>query len=764
MGTRSKWFSEVTGGGAKVETGVIEKGKGKATIHGSDADYDALLSGPIIFGRNQALQPLSWADEVIEAFNAGPDPSKVVGGHTHRPGTVDVTEEEDNLEEEVNPEEEANSEQEANSEAALPQEDNDMQWTARFISIKSPSSFVIAFTMGKGQQKKFHVGGTANVELKVKDNLNKANNDTYGKILERVILGEGMTDVKYEIANLQTLKGRAYQYLGPERQCLYDDWLEQSNLDSVQREAYDAVIEGQLPITIIQGPPGTGKTMNSRSVLMSIIESADMLIGSAQELDDNPICVRIAKQMKEEFNIIYFATNARTKSDFLKEDVVLEKYKIWSHIDRSFRRKANDPTLTSTDRQKASSWLKTHERIRDGTPMQARLVRQYVKAALVEMEAIVTRKTTKIIVSTCNNSEPLYDMGFRPNVVMIDEAAFGTEPDCCIPLMFGQSHAVFHGDHKQLKPVVQVVQLKENYRTHPDIANLPGILSYEWLDSAQRTRTETDMFRRIRDWFNKSEYKTLRRRPAYGASAHASIRRLLFNVPTGTSAAPENSESKPHQISILTGYKEQLEEIKVMLTMDFLRKGYTNIPQVFTIYSIQGGQNEFTIIDITAANEFHPSLIGFIKEWNRMNVALTRARQFLWMVGNLDAWRRELGSIVQVQRAKNFAFLIIDLLDLGDIIDMRNIANRLPISFEEYKLTASRDWTGSPAQGEDKSYLTKKDLQKIAEYRWKMVNFEKNLLEKLQELRDKTAKHQADHDAGKHVNLPSGGVDQNVDG
>ncbi|KAF7950740.1 uncharacterized protein EAE97_002292 [Botrytis byssoidea] len=91
---------------------------------------------------------------------------------------------------------------------------NSIEWTAQVLVAEKNKQFVISFIMPHGKQRKFHVGSKVDVQLKVLNNHlamtrqlkaigmiaeNKAKDDTYGRILQRFILGEGMADVKDDI-------------------------------------------------------------------------------------------------------------------------------------------------------------------------------------------------------------------------------------------------------------------------------------------------------------------------------------------------------------------------------------------------------------------------------------------------------------------------------------------------------------------------------------------------------------------------------------
>ncbi|CCD47655.1 predicted protein [Botrytis cinerea T4] len=283
---------------------------------------------------------------------------------------------------------------------------NDIEWTAQVLVNKENRQFVISFIMLKGKKRKFHVGRKVNIQLKVLSNhLNtirqlkaigmvaedKAKDDAYGRILQRVILGEAT-------ALLSIFKATQKLF-----------------------EAVDNETTGVNPA---------------------------------------PGIVAEVKESKEKFRIIHLSANASTEDDFMKrddemkdgeEDDPLEAYRISNHVIKSFHRKANDSELSNTIRNKGRNWLAM---LREGKSVPAE---RFVKEGIDEIENVVRDARTEIIVSTCNNSAALREMGFKPQVVMIDGVSSAREPDCIIPLTFDQAHIILYGDSRQ-KLVVPAVR------------------------------------------------------------------------------------------------------------------------------------------------------------------------------------------------------------------------------------------------------------------------------------------------------------------
>jgi hypothetical protein len=427
-------------------------------------------------------------------------------------------------------------------------------------------------------------------------------------------------------------------------------------------------------------------------------------------------------------------------------------YMLWTHVVGSFERKAkNDKPKDANAKKAAKAWLDTLAKIRGGVGVDRKTLRAFHNQGARASRDVLADPAVKVVVATSNNSAQLADYDYNPDALIIDECAFATEHDSCVPLTLNARHIILSGDHEQLKPGtgshgeneyiqnlelplfervlknrnVPLFRLKINYRMHPDIALLPGSLSYGWLGCDPSTEEETELYEYVKNfWHSEAGLKWRRARrtcPWDKTKAGKSIRRLFFNVVGGTSAHPPDSSSyvnyanahaiaeyavqllghgakigktlSPGDITIITGYKEQKAVIEKLLKLLMEWYGWTSMPRVVTINSIQGGQNEIVILDITAANEWHGSLIGFLAKWNRMNVALTRAKQHLFIFGNIDCWRKELKTIVVDFKCKKFGLFVVDLVDRCDIIDVKlSTTDRLPASREEME-GSEQNWS-----------------------------------------------------------------------
>lgn len=117
----------------------------------------------------------------------------------------------------------------------------------------------------------------------------------------------------------------------------------------------------------------------------------------------------------------------------------------------------------------------------------------------------------------------------------------------------------------------------------------------------------------------------------------------------------------PEQISIIAPYRKQIRRIRALLSPEHARlirpcltsrrwEEFLN-SHIATVDSFQGAESDAVIISYVRSNENH--MIGFSDNPNRVNVAHTRCRKELYVVGDLNCLKRGAGSGIfdQMERA-----------------------------------------------------------------------------------------------------------------
>ncbi|MGW4382965.1 caspase, EACC1-associated type [Kitasatospora sp. NPDC004531] len=198
--------------------------------------------------------------------------------------------------------------------------------------------------------------------------------------------------------------------------------------------------------------------------------------------------------------------------------------------------------------------------------------------------------------------------------------------------------------------------LDEHYRCHPDIVQisnrhcyggrltvltqpsslrrLDGVNAVQWLDvvgSARRGRAGS--------WINEQEAERVR----------IAVERLLRRLPAEAT------------IGVVTPFRAQKE---------LLARGWEQEPRVRvgTVHTFQGGQQDVMVLSLVAGEQLRPSAVNWLcREVNLWNVAVTRARAHLIVVGDRSFWSRRTGmSLALLEATADGADLLPPVLGESD--------------------------------------------------------------------------------------------------
>ncbi|CAG8958649.1 hypothetical protein HYFRA_00011490 [Hymenoscyphus fraxineus] len=545
------------------------------------------------------------------------------------------------------------------------------------------------------------------------------------------------------------------------------NYIQTRNLNARQFQAFSKAIRELNYASLIQGPPGTGKTLLQAAICITAAALGKKVLASAPT---NEACVAIVEKLADEkaklaaidpavasFGILVMPNKKTFRDEMMYEGAIDEAPEnmlgdeIKRKIPRDFRLwprvLAEINKLVIKDDTQAKQWVNDLGDLNSEQTMKKDDYKKWNEFLEERIADVLKDPKLKIIVSTCNNCARLRDTKYTPDLLIIDESAYATEQDCCVPLSLFPGQVVLLGDHIQLRPLVKskncqeywkqmclslfermvnvghlpVITLNENFRSHPEIMHFPCMVSYGWVGSPATNSASdivNDTLQKI--WYSdvfQSEFKDKREDPLEGpVEGERSMRRVLFNTFNGFSSTPEDSDStvnyanvraitkfvteilssddnypnggdipniSANDVVIITGYEEQAAAIKEQFkTMGW---GEDYQPLIKTIHSMQGGERKWVILDLTMADQWHPSKWSFFTEWNRLNVALTRAKTNLWMFGNYTAWERELNVMWDLYHMEEQVLLLADLKKRGDIIDVDTPEpGRLPAFRAEY--------------------------------------------------------------------------------
>ncbi|XP_014214561.1 putative helicase mov-10-B.1 [Copidosoma floridanum] len=356
----------------------------------------------------------------------------------------------------------------------------------------------------------------------------------------------------------------------------------------------------------------------------------------------------------------------------------------------------------------------------------------YVDGQVLMLPADAVKEKSIILCTLCAVTRLLF-MGFRDkhfSYIFIDEAGQATEPDSLIPFnlltsqrkgRIGKLHGqvIIAGDPNQLGPSVMsrlaepilgrsllerlmdcepyrknenndynpsfITKLVRNYRSHPDIIRVSNTLFY---DDELRSCGNNDTVKRSENWYHLArkgfpiifhgvegvEQKEIKSPSIFNTSE---VEIVIDYVMKLVGKHLGNSVVKQSDIGIITPFTQQKLKLKNALA----QKNFENI-DVGTVELFQGQEKDIIIMSTVRSKIFkHDERyhIGFLSNPKRFNVALTRAKALLIVIGDpnilkVDShWRYFLKFCQSNGACKGIKFLIQESLhELSYEIKYRN--------------------------------------------------------------------------------------------
>ncbi|PCH40128.1 helicase sen1 [Wolfiporia cocos MD-104 SS10] len=355
----------------------------------------------------------------------------------------------------------------------------------------------------------------------------------------------------------------------------------------------------------------------------------------------------------------------------------------------------------STIQHNTSKALALEEEIRKSNKQKATLIHQLDKLKDKQRSDSRTMDATRrrfraevlqeadVICSTLSGAAYEYLEQFDFELIVIDEAAQAIELSSLIPLKYRCTRCVMVGDPKQLPPTVKSQQacnlgydqslflrlqrqrpdavhlLSIQYRMHPDISRVPSRLFYMGkLEDGPDVLTKT-----MRPWHSNSKLGTYRffnvlsgQEESGSGNSHSFINRAECQIAVALynrlrrGFAPFDFDFK---VGVISMYRGQIIELRRAFGQQFGPE-ITATVDFNTVDGFQGQEKDVIILSCVRAGPGVQS-VGFLKDVRRMNVAITRAKASLFVLGHAptlgrsdETWReviadaRERAALVDV--------------------------------------------------------------------------------------------------------------------
>ena len=441
----------------------------------------------------------------------------------------------------------------------------------------------------------------------------------------------------------------------------------------------------QEPLSLIQGPPGTGKTVTSATLVYFMVRRNQKLEKKdgvkRQILVSAPSNVAVdqlvEKLHKAGLNVVRLAAKSR-------EEVASSVDFLCLH------------TMVPAANPAVAKLLQLKKEIGDLTKQD--YSRLYRERRRTELDIL---NLADVICCTCvgagdprvlERSMKRGKKRRRFEQVLIDEATQGIEPETMIPIVTGAKQLVMVGDHQQLPPVVlnkiaakaglgqslferlvlrgqKANRLTIQYRMHPCLSVFPSNSFYEGelqngvsASERQLKKVKLPFPRPDRPMFfycvegveevGSTGTSYLNREEAYA------VEKIVTGMLRGG--------IRPEQIGIITPYHAQRSYVSSYMARNGVMQTdlYDDI-EVASVDAFQGREKDLIILSCVRSNEKQG--IGFLKDQRRLNVALTRAKYGLIILGNPKVLSTE--SLLWYNLLQHFR--LQELLMEGPLVKLR---------------------------------------------------------------------------------------------
>ena len=475
------------------------------------------------------------------------------------------------------------------------------------------------------------------------NNFKQKDSDLFLKDIQLLIIGKEIKENKDEFSNINTyLKNVDI----PKNLNIKE--FENVKLNESQKEAISNCFKNKL--TLIKGPPGTGK-----STVLAIL--AYHLVKLRKSKNDK---ILICAPSNRAVDNISFLLQKIKKLNFVR--VLSMEREITEDVDTTNslndliqkeieKEKKNRKMIEIFEKRKKYGFLKDEDN-------------DYYKKIIGEYQNKILNPCD-IILSTINNSADTRINNFHFPIVIIDEATQALEPDCLLPLFHKAQMVIIIGDEKQLGPTLKsknsnitgisvslferliyyyegssfISILKEQYRMHKFLYEFSNKYFY---NNQMKTNCEIKLDENVINNFpwpkkdipaffyhyldpeNKENNSYYNEKEIY----------LIYGIIHKLVKAGVDVEN----IGVITPYNAQ----KYRLYDKFDDEKYENL-RIESVDGFQGMEKEYIIISTVRSNV--SGNIGFLSSTKRLNVALTRAKKGVIILGNAECLARKAGIL-----------------------------------------------------------------------------------------------------------------------
>jgi predicted DNA helicase len=410
---------------------------------------------------------------------------------------------------------------------------------------------------------------------------------------------------------------------------------------------------------VVHGPPGTGKTTTLiEAVAIRLKTEKQILVCAPTNTAIDLICEKLVERR---INVVRLGHPARISDELMASSldgkiIQAESYKdiktLRKNAEEYFRMASKYKRVFGKEDAKQRTAFYTEAR---NCLKEARLLEDFITDKVIE--------EAQVICCTPVTSYSKLLMKKRFETLFFDEASMALEPMVWIPLLKSDKIILF-GDNCQLPPVVKsneadrkglgktlldhcmkvneaVRLLNRQYRMHEDIMHFSNSYFYdnkliadESVKNWQLIHDDNEVCNQTIEFIDTAgcSFDEIQNEETLSLKNEGEAKILFAHLKILLESYSQYKEADKINIGIITPYKEQMGFLKEAILNEEISLSVVSDFHIKTIDGFQGEERDVIYISLVRSNEKQE--IGFLSDLRRMNVALTRAKKKLVVIGD----------------------------------------------------------------------------------------------------------------------------------
>ena len=422
-------------------------------------------------------------------------------------------------------------------------------------------------------------------------------------------------------------------------------------LNPSQEEAVNKVLWAK-DVAVVHGPPGTGKTTTLVEAIYETLHRENQVLVCAQS---NMAVDWISEKLVDRgIHVLRIGNPTRVNDKMLSFT-----------YERRFEAHPDYPQLWSIRKTIRELYQQRRKGRNDNLHQKINALKDRATELEIRINADLFNEA-RVVACTLAGSAHRVMTGMKFATLFIDEAAQALEPACWIAIRRAD-RVIFAGDHCQLPPTVKCIEaargglahtlmqtiaarkpeavslLKVQYRMNEEIMRF----SSDWFYGGNLQAAAEVKYRGILDydtpmvWINTEGMDCNEEfvGESFGRINKEEAHLTLEELQTYITRIGKHRILEEHiDFGLISPYKAQVQYLRQLIRRTPFFKPFHHLISVNTVDGFQGQERDVIVISLVRAND--EGQIGFLNDLRRMNVAITRARMKLIILGDASTLTR----------------------------------------------------------------------------------------------------------------------------